>query len=287
MKVHVDEERCRGHGMCTTLCPEVFASTTTATPRCRCPRCPPGRRMRPVRRSSAARSRPIERRRLNAKGICHPDGGHQRSRRDEGLRESAASPAMGQGGCKILSVETKPQVLEGDWHGDQTVVLEFDSVDAARAWYESEAYQKAAKLRQAAADCNAVILSGFGLTRPLRIELGERVDLLEVVLERVVDEPGGQRRWCPPRPWPAASAPSPRARPPDRAAGRPAARPRNPGGSSRACSHSAAVATRNVERTPAVGEGERAPQRPLVRPPIQIGICACSAQGSTVSPPNE
>jgi uncharacterized protein (DUF1330 family) len=40
-------------------------------------------------------------------------------------------------------------------------VLEFESVDAARAWYESDAYQNAAKLRQAAADCNAVIISGF------------------------------------------------------------------------------------------------------------------------------
>jgi uncharacterized protein (DUF1330 family) len=40
-------------------------------------------------------------------------------------------------------------------------VLEFESVDAARAWYESEAYQKAAKVRQSAADCNAVILTGF------------------------------------------------------------------------------------------------------------------------------
>jgi uncharacterized protein (DUF1330 family) len=74
----------------------------------------------------------------------------------------AASPAMSQGGCKILSVDTKPQVLEGSWHGHQTVVLEFDSVDAARDWYESEAYQKAARLRQAAADCNAVIISGLG-----------------------------------------------------------------------------------------------------------------------------
>ena len=25
MKVRVDDERCRGHGMCTTLCPDVFA----------------------------------------------------------------------------------------------------------------------------------------------------------------------------------------------------------------------------------------------------------------------
>jgi uncharacterized protein (DUF1330 family) len=71
----------------------------------------------------------------------------------------AAGAAMG--GVNILAVDTAPEVVEGTWHGDQTVVLEFESVDAARAWYESEAYQKAAKLRQSAADCNAVILAGF------------------------------------------------------------------------------------------------------------------------------
>lgn len=27
MKVTVDEDRCRGHGMCLTLCPEVFTMT--------------------------------------------------------------------------------------------------------------------------------------------------------------------------------------------------------------------------------------------------------------------
>lgn len=27
MRVAVDEERCRGHGMCLTLCPEVFSLT--------------------------------------------------------------------------------------------------------------------------------------------------------------------------------------------------------------------------------------------------------------------
>jgi uncharacterized protein (DUF1330 family) len=44
----------------------------------------------------------------------------------------AASPSMSQGGCKVLSVDTQPEVLEGSWQGHQTVVLEFDSVDAAR-----------------------------------------------------------------------------------------------------------------------------------------------------------
>jgi ferredoxin len=27
MKVSVDDQRCRGHGVCTTLCPEVFTLT--------------------------------------------------------------------------------------------------------------------------------------------------------------------------------------------------------------------------------------------------------------------
>ncbi len=27
MKVSIDEQRCRGHGVCTTLCPDVFSLT--------------------------------------------------------------------------------------------------------------------------------------------------------------------------------------------------------------------------------------------------------------------
>lgn len=71
----------------------------------------------------------------------------------------AAGAAMGE--VKILAVDPKPEVLEGNWHGHQTVVLEFESVEAARAWYDSDAYVKARELRQAAAETNAVILSGF------------------------------------------------------------------------------------------------------------------------------
>ena len=72
----------------------------------------------------------------------------------------AARSAMAQG-VTVLAADRQPQVLEGGWHGDQTVVLEFESVDAARAAYESEEYQQAAKMRQAAADCNVVIVAGF------------------------------------------------------------------------------------------------------------------------------
>jgi len=80
----------------------------------------------------------------------------------EGMKAYGQAARAAMGGANVLAVDTAPKVIEGSWHGDQTVLLEFESVDAARAWYESEAYQKAAKLRQAAADCNAVILSGFG-----------------------------------------------------------------------------------------------------------------------------
>ena len=64
-------------------------------------------------------------------------------------------------GAVILSVEPQAEVLEGEWVG-QTIVMEFESVEAAREWYHSEAYQEAAKLRQAAADCNVVIIRGLG-----------------------------------------------------------------------------------------------------------------------------
>ena len=80
----------------------------------------------------------------------------------EGMKAYGRAAGAAMSGIKILAVDTAPKVIEGAWHGDQTVVLEFESVDAAGAWYESEAYQKAAKLRQAAADCNVVIISGFG-----------------------------------------------------------------------------------------------------------------------------
>jgi uncharacterized protein (DUF1330 family) len=80
----------------------------------------------------------------------------------KGMKAYGRAAGAAMGGVNILAVDTRPETIEGTWHGDQTVVLEFESVEAAHAWYESEAYQNAAKLRHDAADCNAVIVSGFG-----------------------------------------------------------------------------------------------------------------------------
>ena len=73
----------------------------------------------------------------------------------------AAIPTIMAGGANVLAADAQPETIEGDWHGNQTVVLEFESVEAAKAWYNSAEYSEAKKLRQAAADTNAVILSGF------------------------------------------------------------------------------------------------------------------------------
>jgi hypothetical protein len=50
---------------------------------------------------------------LNAEGIPHSYRGIKDS---EGMKAygKAAMPAMGQGGCTILSVDRAPHVLEGD-----------------------------------------------------------------------------------------------------------------------------------------------------------------------------
>jgi len=40
----------------------------------------------------------------------------------------------------------KTEVLEGEWSA-RIVVIEFESLDAARAWYDSDDYQAAAAIR--------------------------------------------------------------------------------------------------------------------------------------------
>ena len=73
----------------------------------------------------------------------------------------AASPgAVEAGGGRFVVRGGELAVLEGDWHPKRLVVLEFDDLDAARRWYESENYQEAKKLREGAANLNMVAVEG-------------------------------------------------------------------------------------------------------------------------------
>jgi uncharacterized protein (DUF1330 family) len=78
-----------------------------------------------------------------------------------GMAEYGKLAMQTMANATVLAFGPPAETIEGQWHGTQTVVLEFESVEAAKEWYYSDAYQEALKLRQAAADCNGVILSGL------------------------------------------------------------------------------------------------------------------------------
>ena len=51
--------------------------------------------------------------------------------------------------------------LEGDWNPQRIVVIEFPSVDAAKAWYFSDDYQEALKVRLANSVGKSLIVEGY------------------------------------------------------------------------------------------------------------------------------
>jgi uncharacterized protein (DUF1330 family) len=52
------------------------------------------------------------------------------------------------------------EVLEGDWAPLRVVVMEFDDVEAAKRWYESDEYQQAIPIRQGASTTGIIVVEG-------------------------------------------------------------------------------------------------------------------------------
>jgi uncharacterized protein (DUF1330 family) len=74
----------------------------------------------------------------------------------------AASPgAVAAGGGRFLVRGGEMEVLEGDWSPKRLVVLEFEDLEAAKRFYESDEYQAAKKLREGAAGFNMVAVEGI------------------------------------------------------------------------------------------------------------------------------
>jgi uncharacterized protein (DUF1330 family) len=73
----------------------------------------------------------------------------------------AASPApIAAGGGRFLVRGGELAVLEGNWQPSRLVMLEFEDLEAAKRWYESEVYQEAKKLREGAAHVRVVAVQG-------------------------------------------------------------------------------------------------------------------------------
>ena len=62
---------------------------------------------------------------------------------------------------EYLSVDNKPQVLEGDWTYTRTVLIRFNNKNDFEEWYNSEDYQDILKHRLKAADCDTILAVGL------------------------------------------------------------------------------------------------------------------------------
>ena len=77
-------------------------------------------------------------------------------------RYKAASPgAVAAGGGRFIARGGELAVLEGDWSPPRVVLLEFEDLEAAKAWYDSPEYREARRLREGAANLRTVAVEGI------------------------------------------------------------------------------------------------------------------------------
>ena len=70
-----------------------------------------------------------------------------------------AGPTIAEYGGKVLVREPNPDVREGENLGI-ALVIEFENIDIARKFYESEKYQAAKAVRELAADTDLILVEG-------------------------------------------------------------------------------------------------------------------------------
>jgi uncharacterized protein (DUF1330 family) len=69
-------------------------------------------------------------------------------------------------GGRYLTRGGETNVLEGDWTPERFVILEFPTMEQARAWWSSPEYAEAKALRQAIATTRMVLTEGLPVSAP-------------------------------------------------------------------------------------------------------------------------
>ena len=62
---------------------------------------------------------------------------------------------------KFIVRGAQTESLEGDWHPQRIVVLEFPSLEKAKAWWASEEYAPAKAIRQSASKTKMIVVEGY------------------------------------------------------------------------------------------------------------------------------
>jgi uncharacterized protein (DUF1330 family) len=71
-----------------------------------------------------------------------------------------ALPTIQARGGRVLGFDESPEIVEGRIDHPRTVILEFESHEAFRAWYDSEAYQAILPLRLESAPGSLIVVDG-------------------------------------------------------------------------------------------------------------------------------
>ena len=79
--------------------------------------------------------------------------------------QAGAGPTIQAAGGKLVAFDVAAETVEGAPPDPQTVIVEFESPDAAKAWYRSPAYQAVVGKRLAATEGFAVISQSLNLGR--------------------------------------------------------------------------------------------------------------------------
>ena len=80
----------------------------------------------------------------------------------EGYEEykKLAPPPIAAYGGKYIARGGMAENLEGNWQPNRIVILEFESVEKAKKWLDSEEYREARSLRHKYATTNMIVVEG-------------------------------------------------------------------------------------------------------------------------------
>jgi len=69
-------------------------------------------------------------------------------------------PTIAAFGGKYIARGTRVETLEGNWPGKRLVIVEFESVEKAKEWWDSAEYSEAKKVRQQCAQSTIIVVEG-------------------------------------------------------------------------------------------------------------------------------
>ena len=70
-------------------------------------------------------------------------------------------PTLASFGGRFIVRGGRTETKEGDWQPQRLVVIEFPSMEQARAWYDSDAYREPKAMRMAAGNTRLLLVDGI------------------------------------------------------------------------------------------------------------------------------